>query len=121
MAATKTTEVIRNNVTMTAGAGNLNSNSVNISAGFGVVAFVKFTNGGTAPTVAAQAQIELSPDNTNWYVFGGPQIGNLTDSGVESFITDIPVAANYIRFVTGSNTGQNVTMRIEVTNVSAVT
>ena len=120
MAAVKTVTVVRNNVTMTTAAGNATSNSVNISVGFGVVSYIKLTNGATAPTVAAQAQIELSPDDSNWYKFGGPLIGNLTDNGVEEFVTDIPVAAMFIRFITGSNTGQDVTMRIEVSEVSSV-
>lgn len=121
MAATKTTNVVRNDVTMTADAGDQNSSSVNVSSGFGVVAYMKLTNGGTAPTVAAKIQVQLSPDDTNWYDFGGPLIGNLTISGIEGFVLDVPVAANYIRFVTGSNTDENVTMRIELTNVAAVT
>lgn len=121
MAAVKTVTVVRNNITMVAGAGNVTSDSINISQGFGAISHIKLTNGGTSPTVAAQAQIELSPDDSNWYEFGGPVIGNLTNNGVESFITDIPVAANFIRFITGSNTVQDVTMRIEITNVSSVT
>ena len=120
MAAVKTTNVVRNNITMTAGAGNATSDSVNISAGFGAVSYIKLTNGSPAPTVAAQAQIQLSPNDTDWYDFGGPLIGNLTVNGVEQFITDIPVAANFIRFITGSNTVENVTMRIEVTDVASV-
>ena len=120
MAAAKTTTVVRNNITMTAGAGDVTSTGVNISKGFGALANIKLTNGGTAPTIAAQTLIQLSPDNTNYYDFGAPFIGNLTDNGVESFTIDIPVAANFIRFVTGSNTVQDVTMRIEVTEVSSV-
>lgn len=121
MATVKSTTVVRSDITMTADAVDVNSAAVNISQGFGAVAYIKLTNGGTAPTVAAQAQIQLSTDNLNFYLFGGPIIGNLTNNGVESFVIDIPVSANHIRFITGSNTAQDVTMRIEVTEVSSVT
>jgi len=39
---------------------------------------------------------------------------------VTSWPIDIPMGYSYVRFVTGSNTGQNVTVDIDVNVVSAI-
>lgn len=120
MASTKTTTVDSNNVTLTAGAGDTTSSGVDLQDGYSATAFVKLTNGGTGPTVAAQVQIEVSPDNSNWYRLGGPLAGSTANSAVSSWAVPIPQDAKYVRTVAGSNTVQNVTLRVEVVETSAL-
>jgi hypothetical protein len=120
MASTKVVTVLHNNVTLTAGAGNTTSSSVNLDDGYGAQLHVKLTNGATAPTVPAQTQVQVSPDDSNWYDFGGPLKGGTANSGVYSWSLDIPMGVEYVRCVSGSNTGQNVTARAELSEVTAV-
>jgi hypothetical protein len=120
MASSKTVTVVRNNVTMTAGAGDSTSSSTDLTDGYGATALVKLTNGGTGPTVAAQVQIQVSGDDSNYYDYGGPLVGNTDNSGVESWAIDIPASVEYVQFVSGSNTGQDVTLRVEVNELSKI-
>ena len=121
MAATKTLTVIHNNVTLTASAADTTSSAVNLTDGYGAVIDVKLTNGGTGPTVPAQTQIEVSEDGSNWYEFGGPLIGSTGNSAVVSYGgVEIPPSIQYVRTVSGSNTGQDVTLRVECSELSAL-
>lgn len=120
MATTKTVTVVHNDVTLTAAAGDTTSSSVNLLDGYGAMAHIELTNGGTGPTIAAQTQIEVSPDDTNWYEYGGPLIGTTGNSEVSFWNVPLDKGIAYVRFVSGSNTGQDVTLRVEVTEVSAV-
>jgi hypothetical protein len=121
MPTTKTTTAIWNSVTLTAGAGDTTSSAVDLADGYGASLFLKITNGATGPTVAAQIQVQLSPDNSEWYDFGGAMVGNTSNSGeVELAAMDIPIGAKYLRVVGGSNTGQDVTVEADVTEVTRV-
>jgi hypothetical protein len=113
--ALRTVTVLDNNVTLTASAGNHTSSlwtksQLNTDA----LLLVKITNGGTGPTVAAQAQVQVSPDNSNWYNYGGALSGTTTNSDVQSWAIPLSDSVNYAQVVSGSNTGQNVTIRCEV-------
>lgn len=115
MAITLTASVFHNNATLTAGAGDTTASSVNVTDSDVSVVSIKITNGATGPTVAAQCQIETSPDNSNWYKFGGPLQGGVANSGVYSWSgIRLPPGTSYARTVSGSNTGQNVTIRAEI-------
>jgi len=120
LATTKVVSVLDNNVTLTAGAGDHTSSIWTIDDGYGGELYVKLTNGGTGPTIAAEAQIWLSPDNSNWYEFGGPIVGSVTLSVVVSFAVNIPAGAEYLKVVSGSNTGQDVTIRVEGSEITAI-
>ena len=120
MATVKTTTVVQNNITLTAGAGDTTSSSVNLEDGYGGSLYVKITNGATGPTNPAQVQIQTSPDDTNFFDLGGPLQGDSDNNGVQSWAIPIPIGDEFIRFVSGSNTGQNVTLRTEVTEVVQV-
>ena len=119
MATTKTTTVVVNNVTMTAGAGNTN-HDITIDTGYGGMVALKLTNGATGPTVAAQIQTQQSNDGTNFFNYGGALQGSTANNDVESWAIEIPIGVKRLRFVIGSTTGQNVTGRVEVTNTTAV-
>lgn len=121
MATTKTTTIVWDNVVLTAGAGDTTGAAVDLTDGYGAVVDVKLTNGATGPTVAAQVQIETSPDNSNWYEFGGALVGSTANNGVAPWGSiEIPIGTKYLRPIAGSNTGQDVTVRVEVTEVEAV-
>ena len=116
MAITKTLTTVYT-TSLTAGAGNVNSTEVDLSSVDSAVVDIKLTNGGTGPTVPAQAQIQLSGDaGTTWFNFGGPLIGSVTASAVAQWAgIQIPQAAKRVRIVLGSNTAQAVTPRVDVT------
>lgn len=120
MAATKTVTVNSNNVTLTAAAGDTTSTAVDISAGYGADINIKLTNGATGPTIAAQVIVQVSPDNSNWYELAGPLVGSTANSAVVSWTLRLPAEVKFVRTVSGSNTGQNVTLRVEVTEITAL-
>jgi hypothetical protein len=121
MATTKAiTAVLFDDVALTAGAGDQTATAANVTDAYRQGVVIKLTNGGTGPTVAAQVQVEVSLDNSNWYEHGGPVVGGTANSGIYSQTVIIPDWIQYVRAVAGSNTGQNVTCRAEVGEVSAV-
>jgi len=121
MAATKVVQVLMDNVTLTAGAGDATSSLGTLTTGYGAEVDVKITNGATGPTVAAQVQLQVSEDNSNWYNLGGPLVAQLGNGVITSWGgISINPAAQYVQALAGSNTGQNVTCRVEVSQVTAI-
>jgi hypothetical protein len=119
MALTSAVSVLANDVTLTAGAADTTSSAIDMRTEYGATAVIKLTNGATGPTVPAQVQIQVSPDNSNWYNFGGDCVGSTTNNGIYQFMVDIPPGF-YVRSVAGSNTGQNVTARVELVRVTGI-
>lgn len=120
MASTKSVTAIWSGTTLTAGAADTTATAVVLDDGYGAGLCVKITNGGTAPTIPAQVQIQVSQDNSEWYNYGGAMVGNTTNSGIESWSVDIPIGFEYLRLVGGSNTGQNVTVDADISEVTAL-
>lgn len=120
MATTKVVTVLDNNVTLTASAGDHTSSIWTIDDGYGGELYIKLTNGGTGPTIAAEAQVWASPDNSNYYEFGGPIVGTTGNSEIVSFAINIPAGIEYVKVVSGSNTGQDVTIRVEGSEITAI-
>lgn len=120
MASTKIVTVLDNNVTLTASAGDHTSSVWDLADGYGGELHIKITNGATGPTVAAQAQIWVSPDNSNWYKLGGALIAQLGNAVVTSWSILVPIGIKYLEVISGSNTGQNVTIRVEGAEVTAI-
>jgi hypothetical protein len=120
MATTKVVTVLDNNTTLTAGAADNTSSVWTLDDGFGGELYIKITNGGTGPTVAAEFQIWFSPDNSNWYEYGGPTTAGTENSEVSSWSMQIPIGVEYVKVVSGSNTGQDVTIRVEGREVTAL-
>lgn len=107
--------------TLTAGAGDTTSSAVDLADGYGAALTIKLTNGATGPTIAAQVQIEVSNDNSEWVKFGGPLVGGTANNGVSSWGgIEIPIGIKYVRLVAGSNTGQNVTAEADISEVTAI-
>jgi hypothetical protein len=121
MAATKTTTVIWNGQTLTAGAANITSNVVTLTGGYGASLNIKLTNGATGPTLAAMVQIQVSADNAEWFDLGGALSGSTANVGVYSWGgIDIPMGVKYLRLSAGGNTAQNVTVDADITEVTAL-
>lgn len=120
MATTKALTVMHDNVTLTASAADTVATPVDLTDGYGGLLHIKLTNGATGPTVAAQVQVEASADNSNWYKLGGALKGSTTNAAVSSWCMDIPAGVMYLRTTSGSNTGQNVTLRVELAEITAV-
>lgn len=120
MATTKAVTAMESGLTLTAGAGDDTGTAVVLDDGYGAQISLKLTNGGTGPTVPAQIQIQVSQDNSEWYDFGGPLVGTTTNSDVTSWSVEVPIGVEYIRTVQGSNTGQDVTCDIDLSEVTAV-
>jgi len=121
MAITKTNASIWSSTTLTAGAGNTTSTANNLSAVYATTLNIKLVNGATGPTVPAQVQIMVSNDGTNYYNFGGPLVGSITNSATSQWGgIEIPMAVRNVQLVAGSNTGQNVTVSADISTVTAV-
>ena len=121
MASTKTVTEVLSAVTLTAGAGNTTSDPVDLADGYGATLNIKLANGATGPTVAAQVQVQVSEDNSEWYNFGGALIGSKVANAVTSWGgIIIPIATKYLRLVAGSNTGQNVVVDADLSEVTAI-
>jgi len=116
---TKAATAILNGLTMVAAAGDATSAATALT-GFGADVGLKITNGATGPTVAGQLQIELSIDGTKYYKNGGPLVGSVTNSAVSSWTQHIEMGWKYIRVVSGSNTGQNTTADVDVSDVTVI-
>lgn len=122
MASTKSRTSLHASTTLTAGAGNTTSSSVDLSTGYGAVVDIQLTNGGTGPTIAAQVQVQVATDSggTLWVNYGGALVGSTTLSVVSSWSVEIPIGAAAVRTVSGSNTGQAVTLSADVSQVTAI-
>lgn len=112
--------VLADNVTLTAGAADYTSSVLDLQDGYFAGLGIKITNGATGPTVAAAAQVWWSFDNSNWYKLGGAYGAQTTNNGVYSWPVPLPSWAKYVKVTAGSNTGQNVTLRVEGLEVSEV-
>ncbi len=122
MATTKTVTVLDNNVTLVAAAADHTSSVWDLVDGYGGVLDIKITNGATGPTIAATAIIWTSPDNSNWYKLPGGSLGSTLGNAVVTSwgAIPVPIGTKYLKVVSGSNTGQNVVIRVEGTEVVAV-
>jgi len=120
MVTTKVVSVLDNNVTLTAAAANHTSGNWDLQDGYGGKLGLKVTNGATGPTLAAQCQIQVSGDNTNWYNLGGALISTLGNNVVTSWVVMVPIGAKYLQVISGSNTGQDVVLRVAGVEISEI-
>lgn len=120
MATAKANTTLHSSTTLTAAAGDTTSSSVNLTDGYGAVIQIRLTNGGTGPTIPAQSQVEVSPDDSSWYDYGGPLVGTSTNSDIIEWVVPVDKSVQYIRLVSGSNTGQDVTLDSVVTETTKI-
>lgn len=121
MALTKASVVIANGTTLTAGAGNTTSSVEDVTAAYTASVRVRLTNGATGPTVAAQVAVQIAEDTTsgNFMTIATVQ-GSVANSAVVESLVQLPDTAMQLRTVSGSNTGQNVTLRIVLEKITAL-
>jgi hypothetical protein len=108
MSATKTLSALIAAGTSNAAAGTTTGTAKNTSTAYGGAVTVKLTNGATAPTVAAQAHVKVSGDNTNWKTLC-TFYGDIVNNSVNEFAVDINPGYQYVNVVVDSNTVQPVT------------
>ena len=121
MATTKAPTTVWTAQTLTAGAGDTPSSSLNLTDGYGGNYHIKLTNGATGPTIPAQVQIQTSPDDSFWTNYGPPLIGSVANSAVVSW-SDLTIepGVRFARLVAGSNTTQNVTVAAVFTEITGL-
>ena len=120
MATTKTESVLLNDVTLVP-ATPQTSSVLSLTDGYGGSMLIRITNGGTGPTLAAEAQVEISYDNSQWYSYGGAFVAGVANSGVYEWPVSIQMnEAKHARVTVGENTAENVTVRVEGMEVEAV-
>lgn len=107
---------------MTAGAADTTSAAQDLTGSYGAQLDIKLTNGATGPTIAAQVQIQVANDaaGTLWTNFGGALVGSTANNGVVSWSVDLPIGVAAVRLVSGSNTGQNVTLDADISKVTSI-
>lgn len=122
MALTKARTSLHSAITLTAGAGNTTSSTIDLTGSYGTQVDIQLTNGATGPTIAAQVQIQVAADSggTLFTNFGGPLVGSTASSAVSSWSVDLPIGVGAVRLVSGSNTGQNVTIDADYSKVTAI-
>lgn len=121
MPVTKTTTVISNNITLTAGSGTTTSTVYSATVGWHKMVHIKLTNGGTPPATPASAIIEASADNSNWYNFNNTTYtGPSGASGVMSWTVLVWSAVQYLRVTWTAGDTQNVTARAEVCDATEI-
>jgi hypothetical protein len=120
MAATKANSANSNAVTLTASAGDTTSSAVDLTTTYSASLGIKITNGATGPTVPAQVIVQVSYDNSKWYNLGGALVASTANSAVTSWVVNLPDSVQRVRTVSGSNTGQNVTLDVDVGSISAI-
>lgn len=120
MATTKVVAAIWSGETLTASAADTTSGVQTLDDGYGAALHVKLTNGATGPTVPAQVAVQVSADNSEYFEFCTLQ-GGTANAGVYSWGgIEIPIGVEYLRLVAGSNTGQNVTVDADISEVTAI-
>lgn len=121
MATTKNTTTIWDGETLTADDSDTTSSAVDLTDGYGATLNIKLTNGATGPTDAAEVQIRVSEDDSEYYDFGGPVVGNTDNNGVVSWGgIAIPMGVQYLKLVAGSNTDEDVTVDADISEVTAI-
>jgi len=118
MPSTKVTTAIHSGTSLGAGSGDTTSSVITIDDGYGGKLWIKHTNGATAPTIPAQTVIEESGDNTEFYAVA-TVYGTTINSDIVSHPHKVGIGVEYIRLVSGSNTGQAVTIDADICEVTA--
>jgi hypothetical protein len=108
MAASKSLSTIIAAATSNGAGSTTTGTVVDLTTKYGALVTIKITNGATAPTIAAQANIYTSGDNTNFKLFY-TVASDLVNSSVNEWAVPIPAQAMYCRVDITGNTGQAVT------------
>src|SRR3954471_15276924 len=104
MAATKSSGSLQASTSNTAGS-TTTSSTLDLSTAYGAIITAKITNGGTGPTVACTATLNVSPDGSTFY-FWASQTAGTTASGVYATPFIVPPEAIKANVVFTGNTAQ---------------
>jgi hypothetical protein len=120
-AVTKSSTVVANSITMTAGAADVTSSDFDNSGSYRTHCIIRFTNGATGPTVAPRVDIQTSEDTTagNYSTLFTVN-GDTVNSSVNTRDVWLNDAVEHARFISGSNTVQNVTLRIVCEKITGI-
>lgn len=108
MASTHTLRTIITAATSNAAGATTTGTVWDNTTKYGGLVTIKLTNGGTGPTVAANAYVYTSADNSAFKLYT-KLIGDVTASSVNEWSIEVPAGAMYIRVDVKDNTVQAVT------------
>lgn len=103
-----------------AAAATFNGTSIDCRTDFSVRFTGTITNGGTAPTIQALANFQISEDNSTWYT-AATTTASLTNSAVTIFDFYRPYPGCYARIQITGNTAQGVTYAIVGNHCTSIT
>ena len=119
MAVNKVSIDIWDGETLTADAADSTSDTVDISTAYGAKLFMYLENGATGPTLPAEIQVQerytKEDGNYVWVSCGGPLKAGVTNEGTYSWPMQFEDTTTAIRIVAGSNTDENVTITVGMT------
>src|SRR5690242_13698600 len=120
-AITKASVVVSNDITMTAGAGDATSADTSLTGVYRAICHIRFTNGATGPTIAPRVDVQTAEDTTAAHYSKIVTVtGGVANNGVTVFDVELNDAVEHVRFISGSNTGQNVTLRVVIEEITAI-
>lgn len=108
MASTKTLRTIIAAASTNAASATKTGTVVDLTTKYGGLCTIKLTNGGTGPTIAPNAYVYTSADNSTFKLFY-KVAGDTTASSVNEYAIDIPATVMYMRVDVKDNTGQTIT------------
>lgn len=120
MALTKTTTTLHDGIALAASGGPTTSAVLTLDDAYGADIDIKLTNGATGPTTAAQVQVQVSPDNSHWFDYGGLLTGKTGNNETISWHVQIPMEVQYARLVSTHPTGQPVTIDAFATELTTL-
>lgn len=118
MAITKTDISFQTSATNTA-TSTTTGTGVDLSAGYGATCNIRITNGATGPTTPCRCDLEVSNDNSDYYIYRTIYGSTVNDDVVEASI-EIPAGYKYARTVFTGNDDQSVTIESDGTNITAI-
>ena len=121
MALTKSRTSLYSGQTLTAGAADTTSSTIDLTAAYETQVNIKITNGATGPTIPAQVKIQVAADAAGTlFVDFATLVSNTGNNVVTPWSVTIPIAVGAFRLVSGSNTAQNVTLDADYSRVTGI-
>ena len=108
MPATKALSTIIAAATSNTAGSTTTGTAVNLTTAYGAFITGLITNGGTGPTVAATAFIEVSGNNTDWKE-AARMAGDTAANSITPFSYEVSSGVMYARVRVNGNTGTAVT------------
>lgn len=119
MASSKTNTVIQSSSSNAAGATK-NSTMFTATTDYGSTVVISITNGATAPTLPATANLQTSPDGGTTYYTIRTFTAGLGNSTAYTFSWDVSPGIRYYRIQFTGNTSQAVTCYAYVDSLTSI-